>query len=207
MIKNAKDKEVTLKPCKMPAKPRTLDLTLCGLFAALIAVGAFIKIEIPVEPYAMHFTLQWFFVLMAGLLLGKKRGAMSVCIYLIIGLVGVPVFASGGGPAYLIRPTFGFLLGFALAAFIMGLMMDKKGKSSFFRMLLTSIIGLLAYYGVGILYFYFISNYVINMPVAWKIVLINCCLLTIFEDFLLCILAVAVCSRLRYVFQKLFNDN
>lgn len=187
-------------------KVKALDLTLCGFFAALIAVGAFIKIEIPVEPYAMHFTMQWFFVLTAGLLLGRKRAAMSVCVYLIIGLVGVPVFASGGGPAYLLRPTFGFLLGFALAAYVMGMMMEQKKAASFFWMLLTSIVGLFAYYGVGILYFYFISNYVINMPVGWKVVLINCCLLTIFEDFVLCVLAVLASSRLRIVIQKLIID-
>ncbi len=187
-------------------RTKALDLTLCGFFAALIAVGAFIKIEIPVEPYAMHFTMQWFFVLTAGLLLGRKCAATSVCVYLVIGLVGVPVFASGGGPAYLIRPTFGFLLGFALSAYIMGMMMDRKSKASFFWMMLTSIAGLTAYYGVGILYFYFISNYVLNLPAEWKVVLVNCCLLTIFEDFLLCVLAVLVCSRLRFIFQKLIMD-
>lgn len=203
----ANNEKMTAKQYGVNTKSKALDLTLCGFFAALIAVGAFIKIEIPVEPYAMHFTMQWFFVLTAGLLLGKKRAAMSVCVYLIIGLVGVPVFASGGGPAYLIRPTFGFLLGFALAAFVMGMMMDMKSKPSFFWMMLTSVAGLIAYYGVGILYFYFISNYVISMPVGWKLVLINCCLLTIFEDFLLCVLAVLVCNRLRYIFQKLIIDN
>ncbi|MDO4304397.1 MAG: biotin transporter BioY [Bacillota bacterium] len=196
------EKEVTLKQYKLHAKPGALDLTLCGFFAALIAIGAFIRIEIPVEPYAMHFTLQWFFVLLAGFLLGGKRAAMSVCVYLIIGLMGVPVFASGGGLAYLIRPTFGFLLGFALAAFVMGMMTEKRPKASFFGMLLISIAGLAAYYGIGILYFYFISNYVINMPVGWKVVLINCCLLTVFEDFLLCVLAAVICNRLRPVFQK-----
>lgn len=185
---------------------RALDLTLCGFFAALIAVGAFIKIEIPVEPYAMHFTMQWFFVLMAGLLLGRKRAAMSVCVYLIIGLVGVPVFASGGGPAYLLRPTFGFLLGFALAAYVMGLLMEKKKAVTFSWMLLTSMAGLAAYYAVGMLYFYIISNYLINMPVGWKVVLVNCCLLTVFEDFVLCILAVLASSRLRAVIQKLSID-
>lgn len=185
---------------------RAIDLTLCGFFAALIAVGAFIKIEIPVEPYAMHFTLQWFFVLMAGMLLGKKRAAMSVGVYLIIGLAGVPVFASGGGPAYLLRPTFGFLLGFALAAYVMGMMMNGKSKVSFFWMLLTSFTGLIAYYGMGMIYFYFISNYVIHMPVGWKLVLINCCLLTIFEDALLCVLAVVLCNRLRYIFQRFILD-
>lgn len=197
------EKNTTIKEYRPHNGSKAIDLTLCGFFAALIAVGAFIKIEIPVEPYAMHFTLQWFFVLIAGMLLGKKRAAMSVGVYLVIGLAGVPVFASGGGPAYLIRPTFGFLLGFALAAYVMGMMMDRIRRVSFFWMLLTSLAGLIAYYGVGILYFYFISNYVINMPVGWKLVLINCCLLTIFEDALLCVLAVILCNRLKYIFQKL----
>lgn len=192
-----------VKQGKPHTKPKALDLTLCGFFAALIAIGAFIKVEIPVEPYGMHFTLQWFFVLLAGLLLGRKRAAMSVCVYLIIGLVGVPVFASGGGPAYLLRPTFGFLLGFVLAAFVMGMMMEQKVKPSLGWMLLSSMAGLAAYYGVGILYFYFISNYVINMTAGWKIVLVNCCLLTVFEDFLLCVLAAALCNRLKSIFQNL----
>lgn len=194
------------KTAAKPYKPKALDLTICGFFAALIAVGAFIKISIPVEPYAMHFTMQWFFVLMAGLLLGKKRATMSVCVYLIIGLVGVPVFASGGGPAYLIRPTFGFLLGFALAAFVMGALTERRQSPSLLWTMLTSVAGLIAYYGVGILYFYFLSNYVINMPVGWGVVMVNCCLITIFEDFLLCVLAVLVCNRLRPVFQNLITD-
>lgn len=200
MLKS-KDKKMVMTH----SRQRTTDMILCGFFAALIAVGAFIKIEIPVQPYAMHFTMQWFFVLMAGMLLGRRRAAMSVLVYLMIGLVGVPVFASGGGPAYLIRPTFGFLLGFLLAAYVMGAMMDRKKRPSFFWTFLTSVAGLAAYYGVGILYFYVISNYVINMPVGWKVVLVNCCLLTIFEDFLLCVLAALVCGRLRGAFQAMMN--
>ena len=66
------------------------DLAFCGLFSALIAVGAFIKITIPVQPVPMHFTLQFFFVLLAALLLGSRRGLASVCTYLIIGLCGIP---------------------------------------------------------------------------------------------------------------------
>lgn len=195
--------KVAEKSCYPGTRRRAMDITLCGFFAALISVGAFIKIELPIQPYPMHFTLQWFFVLLAGLLLGSRRAAMSVSVYLIIGLVGVPVFASGGGPAYLLRPTFGFLLGFALAAFLMGWMMERKTKPSVFWMFLTSVAGLAVYYLMGMIYFYLISNYVILMPVGWKIVLINCCLLTIFEDFLLCVLAVMVCVRIRPGFQRM----
>jgi len=72
------------------------DLTLGGLFTALIAVGAFLKITIPVQPVPMHFTLQFFFVLLAALLLGSKRAFASVITYLVIGLCGLPIFATGG---------------------------------------------------------------------------------------------------------------
>ena len=101
-------------------KPGIYEIAVNGLFTALIAVGAFIKISIPVQPFPMNFTLQFFFVLLAGLLLGGKQAFFCVLTYLAVGLAGVPVFAAGGGPAYLLRPTFGFLLGFAAAAWVTG---------------------------------------------------------------------------------------
>lgn len=110
-------------------KLKTKELTTCALFAALIAIGAFIKVDIPLPMYTMHFTFQWFFVLMAGFLLGTKLATVSVIVYLSIGLVGVPVFAAGGGPAYIFRPGFGFLLGFVLAAFVIGTITEKVGKN------------------------------------------------------------------------------
>lgn len=182
------------------------DITICGLFAALIAMGAFIKIEIPVQPFAMHFTLQWLFVQLAGLLLGRRRAAMSVWAYLIIGLIGVPVFASGGGPGYLIRPTFGFLLGFALAAWVMAFLTERLKKMTVRHMLLPALAGLAVYYGTGMIYFYIISNYVIYMPVGWKVVLVNCCLLTIFPDFLLCILAAGLAARVRVTVGRILSE-
>ena len=77
---------------------RTRSLAFCALFTALIAIGAFIKISIPLEPFPMNFTLQFFFVLLAALLLGPRRACLSVGVYLALGLVGVPIFAAGGGP-------------------------------------------------------------------------------------------------------------
>lgn len=68
------------------------DMAYCAIFVVLIIVGAFIKIPIPVCP----FTLQFFFTTMAGVILGPKRGAISVVIYTILGLVGLPIFAEGG---------------------------------------------------------------------------------------------------------------
>ena len=63
-------------------KLKTKELTTCALFAALIAIGAFIKVDIPLPMYTMHFTFQWFFVLMAGFLLGAKLATVSVIVVL-----------------------------------------------------------------------------------------------------------------------------
>ena len=106
------------------------ETALCGLFAALTAAGAFIRIDLPVQPFPMHFTLQIFFALLSGFILGPRLGAVSVGIYLAVGLVGIPVFAAGGGPAYLIRPTFGLLLGFLFAAWLAGNAGKRRGAPS-----------------------------------------------------------------------------
>ena len=99
---------------------QTTDIVYCGMFASLMAVGAFIKIMIPIGIWEVTFSLQFFFALLAGFLLGAKRGLAAVGCYLLIGLAGVPVFAHGGGLMYLMKPTFGFLIGFAAAAYVAG---------------------------------------------------------------------------------------
>lgn len=175
------------------------EMAFCGLFTALIATGAFIQINIPVQPFPMHFTLQFFFVLLAGFILGPRLGTLSVSIYLAVGLVGVPVFAAGGGPAYLVRPTFGFLLGFAFACYVAGSIAGRSDKLSVKWYLFSSFCGMIVMYLSGMLYFYFISNFVIHMPVTWKLVFINCFLLTVGGDFVLCVMAAVLARRLKPV--------
>ena len=68
---------------------KTKTLIYCSLFTALIAAGAFIKIPVPVVP----FTLQYLFTMLAGLLLGSKRGTISVVAYMLLGLAGLPIFS------------------------------------------------------------------------------------------------------------------
>ena len=89
------------------AKSRTYKMMLVALFAALIAVGAFIRVPVPLVP----FTMQTFFVVLAGMLLGKKLGGASALVYLAIGLIGIPVFTQGGGIGYVLKPSFGYLIG------------------------------------------------------------------------------------------------
>ena len=102
---------------------KTLRMSVfSALFSALIIVGAYLKI--PVGPVPI--VLANFFVLLAGVLLGPKWGAASVGLYLLLGVVGLPVFAGGGGIAYLTGPTGGFLIGYLPAAFLAGVISGGK---------------------------------------------------------------------------------
>ena len=176
----------------------TQDVAVCGLFAALTAVGAFMKIVIPVGADTMNFTLQWLFVLLAGLLLGSRRAFRSVAVYLITGLIGFPVFARGGGPAYLLRPTFGFLLGFALAAWAIGFLCEKLRPTKSVTWFFTTLAGFVIYYGMGILYFYMITHLLASQtPVGIGVIFGVYCLPTMLPDLMLCALAVMLAGRLR----------
>lgn len=178
----------------------TQDVAVCGLFTALIAVGAFIKIVIPVGADTMNFTLQWLFVLLAGLLLGSKRAFRSVAVYLITGLIGFPIFARGGGPAYLLRPTFGFLLGFALAAWAIGFLCEKLRPAKSITWFFTTLAGFVLYYGMGILYFYLITHLLASQtPVGIGVIFGVYCLPTMLPDLMLCVLAIMIAGRLRPV--------
>ena len=194
-----------------PTKPRKLstrDIVLCGLFAALIAVGAFIRITLPTEPYPFTFSLQWLFVLLAGFLLGARLGALSVATYLIVGLVGVPVFVHGGGPQYIFRAGFGFLLGFLPAAFLVGRISQKLApadsgvKREFLpelaRLMVAALAGLAVYYAVGIAYYYFMYTCVLTTPAQWGLgIAIAGCMTTFLPDVALCVIAAALSIRLR----------
>ena len=106
-------------------KCKTQNMVITALFTALIAAGAYIRIPVPVCP----FTLQFLFTTLAGLILGKNRGAAAVSLYVIIGLAGVPVFTGGGGIGYILQPTFGYLIGFIAGAYITGAL-SKNRKNS-----------------------------------------------------------------------------
>ena len=122
------------------------NLVLTALFAALTAIGAFIRI-----PFAFSsITLQFFFTAMAGILLGARYGAASQAVYVLLGLVGLPIFTSGGGFGYVLQPTFGFLVGLIPAAWLIGFMSRKNG--GFWWLCLSCLAGLGALYLVGMPY-------------------------------------------------------
>ncbi len=98
-----------------------------SLMAALISVGAYLQIPLPLGPVPL--VLQNLFVLLAGLLLGSRWGLASVGIYLLVGAIGLPVFVGGkGGLAHFLGPTGGYLLGFAACALVAGFVTDTGQK-------------------------------------------------------------------------------
>lgn len=131
---------------------KTRSLILTALFAALTAVGAFLKIPFPLSAI----TLQFFFTAMAGTLLGKKYGALSQAVYVLLGLVGVPIFALGGGFSYVFQPTFGFLLGLIPSAWVIGCL--AKRPLTFWRSVTAMLAGLAVLYAIGVPYMALIAN-------------------------------------------------
>jgi biotin transport system substrate-specific component len=97
-------------------------MVYAALMAALTAAGAYIAI--PVGPVPI--VLQNLFVMLAGLLLGGRWGLISVGVYLLAGAMGLPVFAGGtGGAGKFVGPTGGYLLGFAAAAYLVGVISER----------------------------------------------------------------------------------
>lgn len=184
----------------MKSKITIREIALVSLFTALISIGAYIKIPVPVVP----FTLQVLFVILAGLLLGAKLGAISVCAYLILGLVGVPIFTQGGGLGYIFVPTFGYLIGFLFAAYIVGKIANKDENPSFVRLLVATHIGLAVVYIFGLIYYYFICNLVINNPIGLWPLMLHCFLLVVPGDIALCVLASVLSKRLIPVIRRRF---
>ncbi len=116
---------------------KTLGLALLGsLLVALLA-----KVQLPFVPVPL--TGQTFGVLLVGGLFGARLGALSLLLYLIEGALGLPVFAKGGGVAYLLGPTGGYLFAFPLAAFLAGVLVERgmarRFSTALFAMLLAAL--------------------------------------------------------------------
>lgn len=185
-------------------KITTRDMCLCAMFAALTAVGAFLKIPVPVCP----FTLQTLFTTMAGLLLGSKRGAFSILIYIIIGLIGVPVFTQGGGFGYVMVPTFGYIIGFCVGAFLTGFITERIKKLTFLKLFGACLAGLAVIYLLGMSYYYVLSNYISGgTPISMMNLFYYCFLLVIPGDILLSVIAALLAKRLLPVISRNSYDN
>lgn len=124
-------------------------IAITALFVALIAVGGFIRIPIGAVPM----TLQTLMVLLASGIGGKRVGFLSVLIYLMLGLLGVPLFSAGGGITYVLYPTFGYLFAFLPATLIAGM---KRGSIK--KRMVLNVVAVLVIHLIGVSYFYLSGN-------------------------------------------------
>lgn len=132
-----------------------ITLTLSALFCTLICVGSFIRFPMP---NLMPMTLQTFFVLLTGLLLPLKASTLATVSYMVLGLVGLPIFSGGGGLGYVLMPNFGFIIGFVISSVIISVVTQKLKNRQLWQYIVISLLGVAAIYIIGILYFAFITN-------------------------------------------------
>ena len=133
------------------------DITQIGIFTALTAVGAFISI--PIGPVPI--TLQSFFILLSGIILGSKKAMFSQITYLLLGLIGFPIFSGfSGGLQHIFKPSFGFIIGYVAAAYVTGKLTEKKTALQY--LWAAVLTGTLIIYTFGLPYMYYILNIMLN---------------------------------------------
>lgn len=141
-----------------------------ALFTALIIIGGYISMPIPVGPVPI--VLADFFVMVTGLFLGYKWGTMSVTLYLALGALGLPVFAGGkAGLAILFGPTGGFLFGYFLVVFSIGLIAEKLEIPTKKGMLLKNLVALIV--GNVLLYLIGVQWLKVVLQTTWSAALVS----------------------------------
>lgn len=153
MLKNSNAKNPILIETVLPEiKDKVLvlakDIVLVLGFAILTGISAKLKIEIGLVPL----TMQTVVVLLSGALLGQKKGAACQLTYLMAGLIGLPWFSRGGGLTYILSPTFGYILGFVLAAYLIGGLVEKGWNRNTATAVLIMLAGNIVIYIPGLLW-------------------------------------------------------
>ncbi len=123
-------------------------MVYAAMFGALTAIGSLIVI--PMQPVPI--TLQSLFTGLAGVLLGGYTGALSQIVYVLLGVIGLPVFAGGkAGFGTLLGPTGGYLIGFIVAAYLIGKMVEARKEPSIAWVTISLVIGNLVIYALGVM--------------------------------------------------------
>ncbi|MFD2045170.1 biotin transporter BioY [Ornithinibacillus salinisoli] len=154
---------------------RAIDLTFGAVFVCLMAIGAnitvwFPMLAIPIGGATVPLSLQTFFAILAGLMLGKKLGSIAMVTYMLVGVAGVPIFANfSAGPLALISPTGGFIISFIFMAFFVGWITEKNTKNSISLYTFAAIIGLFINYGIGVTYMYLAMNTWLELNISYAL--------------------------------------
>ncbi|MDR0855097.1 MAG: biotin transporter BioY [Christensenellaceae bacterium] len=147
------------------------DITYTGVFVALMTIGAKISIPTPI----VVITFQLAFACLGSLILGVKRTVIGLIVYTLMGLVGIPVFATGGGFAYAIAPSFGYVLGFIFAGLVTSLIVEylykkkpfmQKSATAFPVLIGLALLNLTIVNLIGIPYLFMIKDVYMDVPFA-----------------------------------------
>lgn len=181
---------------------RAVEITYVAMFAALMAIGANATSFIMVGPVPL--TLQTFFAILAGALLGSRLGSMSMIVYTLVGLVGAPVFAQmTGGLAVLTRPSFGFILSFIILAYVAGKIVEAKGgKPTLKTFFIACFSGLVLNYVIGTTYMFFALKYFLGMGELTYVEAWSWMVLFLYKDIAVTIIAAVISPRIYKVVNK-----
>ena len=148
---NARTADVQAGKTRTMNRGKTYDMVYIGIFTGLIAICSWISI-----PTVVPFSLQTFAVFLAVSILGGKRGTLAVVVYVLLGAIGVPVFAEfTGGIDIILRNTGGYIIGFIFSALIMWLMEKLIGRKLWAQGI-SMVLGLLVCYAFGTAWFMFV---------------------------------------------------
>ncbi|OEH93996.1 biotin transporter BioY [Bacillus solimangrovi] len=156
---------------------RTVDLTLAAMFVALMAIGANITSWAPFLQVAnVPLSMQPFFAILAGVLLGSRLGSLSMIVYLLVGIAGAPVFAKfGAGIGVIFGSTGGFLLSYIFAAYAAGKVMERTQKPNKATFYIASFVGIILIYIIGTNFMYASLNIWIGAEMgyltAWQVMM------------------------------------
>ena len=176
-------------------RSKTYDIVYIAVFAVIMAICSWISI-----PAAVPFTLQTFGVFIAVGVLGGKRGSLSVLVFILLGAIGIPVFANfSGGIGVLAGPTGGYIIGFLFSALLMWAMEKLPGKKSVMQ-IVSMIAGLIVCYAFGTVWFVIVYGRM-NGPIGFTAALASCVVPFIILDIIKIALAYVLSRKLRkYVF-------
>lgn len=175
---------------------KTRQLTQMALMLALLIICS--QLTIPLGPVPI--TLQTFAILMIGLVLPPKYAGLTTLIYLVVGLFGLPVFSGGtGGFGSFISPSFGFVIGFIPASFIISYLKQRLKPETNSKLMGTTLIGTVILYIIGLSYMYIIFRNVLDIETGFTHVLQLGLIPFIPGDIFKALLAIFVYKRLQRI--------
>ncbi len=195
------EKDGVQRPVNATARGRgiktAVNIAEVAMFAALMVAGAYIQIPFPFVPL----TFQTAVAVLAGLLLGTAKGSAAMAVYAFMGLIGLPVFTSGGGFSYVLRPSFGYILGFIAAAAAEGLIVGRSSPCRLIRLIFAALAAFAVNYAVGVAYF--IAVWQLSGYEGLRLAVVDYNLIYMPKDVILSVLAAVVAWRVLPVIRKL----